>query len=192
MGQVIKQIKPTFEKVVSPVIDTLYKLRVSPNMLTIGGMFTVGVASVFIAKGDLFVGAVLLILGNLCDALDGALARRYGKGSVFGAFLDSVVDRVSDLLPLFSIVFLYRDNPTVFWVGVGAVMFSFLVSYTRARAEGLGIDCKVGIMERPERSIVLIVSLLLNYPVVGLYIITVGAFITSLQRILCVYKESKK
>ncbi len=190
MSRFVKQIKPVFEKVVSPVIDIFHKLKISPNFLTVTGIFLIGIGSFFLYKEQFFLAGLFILLGNLCDALDGTLARKYNKSSTFGAFLDSVVDRVSDFLPLIAVAGLFRHNEVLFFISLFAIVFSFLVSYTRARAEGLGIDCKIGFFERPERSVVLIVSVFLGIVDIAVIIIAVGAAITSFQRILCVYKKT--
>ena len=190
MSQFIKQLKPAFEEATLPVVRLLKKVGVTPNLLTFFGVVLVGVASFYIYNGDFFKGGILLLIGNLCDALDGALARRFNLDSKFGAFLDSLIDRISDFLPLISLGLYYREEEYVLLLSIFAVLFSFLVSYSRARAEGLGIDCKVGVMERAERSAILIIALLADFAVTGLLIIAFGAAITTFQRVWCVYKNS--
>ncbi|WP_457626664.1 CDP-alcohol phosphatidyltransferase family protein [Persephonella sp.] len=190
MSQIIKQLKPVFEEFFSPVVSFLNKIGITPNFLTFTGIGFVFLSGYFIYTGDFLKGGLLLLIGNLCDALDGALARKFNKESKFGAFLDSVIDRFSDFIPVVAVGLYFRENEIVLVLSILTALFSFMVSYTRARAEGLGIDCKVGIMERAERSVVLIVSLIFNFVVAGLLIIAIGAFITTLQRIICVYKNS--
>ncbi|SNZ07072.1 CDP-diacylglycerol--glycerol-3-phosphate 3-phosphatidyltransferase [Persephonella hydrogeniphila] len=190
MSQIIKQLKPVFEELFSPVVSFLNKIGITPNFLTFSGIIFVLASSYFIYTGEFLTGGILLLIGNLCDALDGTLARKFNKESKFGAFLDSVIDRFSDFLPVIAIGLYLKEDDTVLLLSIFAVLFSFMVSYTRARAEGLGIDCKVGIMERAERSVVLILSLIFDFIVAGLLIIAIGALITTLQRIVCVYKKS--
>jgi len=190
MSQIIKQLKPAFEEAVLPVVRLLYKAGITPNYITVAGVIFIVVGSYFILNGEFVKGAVFLIIGNLCDAIDGALARRFNKNTVFGAFLDSVIDRISDFLPVVAIGLYMKEDTFALALSIYTVLVSFLVSYARARAEGLGLDCKMGIMERAERSVILILTLLLDAVYIGLSIISIGATITVLQRIYCVYKKS--
>jgi len=191
MSQIIKQIKPVFEEAVLPVVKFLYRLGITPNILTVSGLILVVIGFYFILNGDFVIGALFLLAGNLCDALDGILARKFNQNSAFGAFLDSVIDRFSDFLPVVAIGFYFKENPVFLALALYTALISYTVSYARARAEALGIDCKTGIMERAERSVVLILTLILNIPVVGLVIISAGATITVLQRIYCVYSKTR-
>ncbi len=190
MSDFVKQIKPHFEKATLPLINLFSKINISPNVLTISGLLFTSAAAYFIYLQNFFIGAFLLTIGALFDALDGHLARRSGLSSKFGAFLDSVVDRLSDFLPLTALIFVFKENNLLMFLLLSAIAFSFLTSYTRARAEGLGLDCKVGIFERPERLIVLIISLFLNIVEIGIALLAVGSFITFLQRVYHVYKIS--
>ncbi|WP_029522952.1 CDP-alcohol phosphatidyltransferase family protein [Persephonella sp. KM09-Lau-8] len=190
MSQLIKQIKPVLEEKISPIIELFYKIGISPNFLTITGLILIIAGSYFLAVQNFIVAGILLTLGNICDALDGALARRFNQTSRFGAFLDSVIDRLSDAFPLMAIVYIFRNDDILLGISLVAIVFSFLVSYTRARAEGLGIECKVGFFERPERSIILIVSVFLSRVDIGIILIAIGAVITSLQRIYCMYQKA--
>ncbi len=191
MSELIKQIKPVFEEKVSPIVQILNRINVSPNLLTVSGVLFIAIGSYFLYLGNFIVAGLFLTIGNLCDALDGALARKFGKTSVFGAFLDSVVDRVSDFLPLIALVLVYRENTLYLLIILVAMVGSFMVSYTRARGEGLGIKCTVGVLERAERSILLIVFTFLHIPILAVIIIALGSVITTFQRIQCVYKNTK-
>ncbi len=192
MSELIKQIKPVFEEKVSPIVQILNKINVSPNLLTVSGVLFIAIGSYFLYLGNFIVAGLFLTIGNLCDALDGALARRFGKTSVFGAFLDSVVDRISDFLPLIALALVYKENTFYLLLILVAIVSSFMVSYTRARGEGLGIKCTVGVLERAERSIVLIVFTFLHIPILAVIIIALGSLITTFQRIQCVYKHTIK
>jgi len=192
VSDIIKQIKPVFEEKVTPFIRILNKINVSPNLLTISGLIFIIVGSVFIVFENYLLAALFLFIGNICDALDGTLARKYKKTSKFGAFLDSVVDRLSDAFPIMAIAILYRGNILELSIAILALIFSFMVSYTRARAEGLGIECKVGILERPERSIIMIIFTLFAMPLIAVILIAIGSFITMMQRIICVYKKTRE
>ena len=190
MSQLIKQIKPVFEEKVTPVIELFYKIGISPNFLTILGFILVVTGSYFLAVQNFIVSGIFLTLGNICDALDGALARRFNRSTKFGAFLDSVIDRLSDAFPLMAVVYIFRNDDVLLGLSLIAIIFSFLVSYTRARAEGLGVECKVGFFERPERSIILIISVFLARVDIGILLIAIGAVITSIQRIYCMYQKT--
>ncbi len=192
MSAFIKSIKPVFERTVSPVIDIFYRINITPNTLTITGLILTAVGSFFIIKGSFLIAGILITVGNLCDAIDGALARKYKQTSKFGAFLDSVVDRYSDFLPFAALTVYFSQNLPMLLFSVFSIAGSFLVSYSKARAESLGIKCNVGILERPERSIILIISLLTGYVDIGVILIAVGSHITALQRILYVFKTTKR
>ncbi|WP_457641624.1 CDP-alcohol phosphatidyltransferase family protein [Persephonella sp.] len=192
MSQLIKQIKPVFEEKISPVIDILHKANITPNLLTFSGLLFIIIGSYFLFLQKFITAGILILLGNLCDALDGVLARKYNRSTKFGAFFDSVVDRFSDFFPFMAIALIFRENILMLSLTLAAIMFSFMVSYTRARAEGLGIECKVGIFERAERSILLIVSIFTGYIEIAVIIIALGSAITAFQRILCFYKKSSE
>ncbi len=192
MSEIIKQIKPVFEEKVYPIVNILNKINISPNVLTLSGVIFVAIGSYFLYLQNFILAGIFLTIGNLCDALDGTLARRFGKSSTFGAFLDSVIDRLSDFLPLLALALIYRENIYYLTFILIAIVGSFLVSYTRARGEGLGIKCSVGVLERVERSIILIVFTFLSFPIFAVFIIAIGSIITTFQRIYCVYKKSKQ
>lgn len=132
---------------------------------------------------------MFLLLGALADALDGSLARKLGKNSVFGAFLDSLLDRVSDALPFVAIALSSQDKVLSF-VCMLALVFSYTVSYARARAEGLGYSVRVGIFERPERWLVLLAGIALDMIFLAVFLIAIGSLITTLQRVYNLKKLS--
>lgn len=191
MSQIIKNIKPIWEEKATPIVNFLYRINVSPNVLTILGLVFIIVGSFFLIYGYLFTSGIFILVGNICDALDGYLARKYNQQTKFGAFLDSVIDRYSDIVPMFAILYLYREDTFIFSITSLSIIGSFMTSYTRARAEGLSVDCKVGIMERPERSIILILSLLSGFVIYGITLIAIFSNITTFQRIHYFYKQTK-
>ncbi len=191
MSQIIKNIKPMWEEKATPIVDFLYRLNVSPNVLTILGLIFIFVGSLFLIYGFVFTSGIFILVGNLCDALDGYLARKYNQQTPFGAFLDSVIDRYSDIIPMFAIMYTLKEDPMMFLLTTLAVIGSYMTSYTRSRSEGLGIECKVGIMERPERSIILIVSLLSGFVIYGIGLIAIFSNITTFQRVYCFYQKTK-
>ncbi|WP_456400968.1 CDP-alcohol phosphatidyltransferase family protein [Persephonella sp.] len=190
MSQIIKQIKPVFEEKISPVVELLHRLNISPNVITIIGLLLILTGSVFLYLKSFLLGGFFILLGNLCDAVDGALARKFRKESKFGAFIDSVSDRISDFLPLTALILLFRDNTPLLIISLTALLSSFLVSYIKARAEGLGISCNVGLFERAERSIILIIGIFSGFLEIAVSIIAVGSVVTAVQRLIHVYKNS--
>ncbi len=180
--------------IINPVARFLQKLGLHPNTVTLlGFVLTVGVA-VVLAKGYFALGGILLWLTSSVDGLDGALARVSGTKSRFGAFLDSTLDRLSEgALLLGLLVWLLpqgRDLETysVFLTLLGSVM----VSYTRARAEGVGYACKVGMFTRFERILFLGLGLMLGWVRLTLLAMTLLVWITVLQRMAYVYRASRQ
>jgi CDP-diacylglycerol--glycerol-3-phosphate 3-phosphatidyltransferase len=164
------------------------------NTVTIlGFVLTVGVA-LLLAKGDLTLGGWLLLLVVPIDAIDGALARLLGQKSTFGAFLDSTLDRVSEIALFSGLIFYYLSQGanTELILAVVSMMGGVMVSYTRARAEALGYCCKVGILTRLERAVVLLAGLVLGYTKVALWVLAIGSWVTALHRILHVYTQSRR
>ncbi len=191
MSEFVKQIKPHFERATIPLINIFSKANISPHILTLSGLAFTAIASYFIYTYHFFWAGVLLAIGGFFDALDGHLARKSGKVSTFGAFLDSTVDRIADFLPLSALVFVFKDDDFMLAFILMAILFSFLVSYARARAEGLGLRCTVGFFERPERLIILIISLITGFIKIGIIVLAIGSFITFLQRVLYVLKQEE-
>jgi len=169
-----------------PAGRTLFRLRLRPNHLTmIGLVISLFAAAAFIA-GHLRSASLLLIAAGLCDLLDGSLARASGQVTAFGAFLDSVIDRYSDLVVLLGIVVLLARTPNArgALVAMAGVVGSVMVSYTKARAESIGVDCTVGMMERPERLLCLIAGAMFDLLEPALWVLAVLSNVTALQRIL--------
>jgi CDP-diacylglycerol--glycerol-3-phosphate 3-phosphatidyltransferase len=135
---------------------------------------------------------VLLIAAASIDGLDGSLARMNGGGTRFGAFLDSVLDRVSESAIFLGLAWWYLGQPGMAeeMLAYLAVTGSLLVSYVRARAEGIGVPCQVGLFTRVERSILLIAALILGLTVPALWILAVGTWLTTIHRIVAVYRAT--
>ena len=178
-------------------IGGLARTRVTPNALTASGVTLCAVASVLVYfeyRHELlffWLGAVVFVIGSILDILDGALARRSGKGTPFGAFLDSTTDRVSEgfMLGAIALVFHRDGNEIALAFAFAAVAGSFLVSYTRARAEALGLKGDVGIGSRAERVVVITAGLVLapwGLLQWAIYLLTVTAWFTVLQRVISV------
>lgn len=137
-------------KIVEPIIEGFVKADVHPNTITWAGLFFTIFAANFFRLGSFFIGGVFLVIAGTCDVLDGQIARRTNKKSTFGAFFDSAVDRYSDIA-IFLGIAIYFDQLYIYVLIVLALTGSLLTSYMRARAGALKIDCKVGLMQRPER-----------------------------------------
>jgi soluble lytic murein transglycosylase len=169
-----------------PLGRVLFRLRLRPNHLTVIGLVVSFFAAAAFISGHLLGAGLLLLLAGLCDLLDGSLARVSGQVTAFGAFLDSVIDRYSDLIVLLGIVVLFARMPHIrgALVAMAGLVGSVMVSYTRARAESIGVDCKVGVMERPERMLCLIAGAVLDLLEPALWVLAVLANLTALQRIV--------
>jgi CDP-diacylglycerol--glycerol-3-phosphate 3-phosphatidyltransferase len=168
----------------------LVQLGLTPNMLTYLGFSLAVVTAVTLGAGYLRWGGILLVVAALFDTLDGAVARETGKVSSYGAFLDSTLDRYSESVIFLGLTYYYSASTEfrmeivlVFVVLVG----SYMVSYTRARAEALDIECKVGLLQRPERIILLAVGLLTGWMLPILWILAILTNFTALQRVRAVY-----
>ena len=167
----------------------------TPNMLTIIGFVLTLIPAYFLFIGSDRWGAVWILIASVFDMLDGAVARISGAGTKFGAFLDSTMDRYSEIIIFLGVLgwqmqHLHTSNfrPDVF-ITLVALVGSFMVSYTRARAEGLGIECKVGLFGRPERIILLVLGLLAHQLFWTLVILAVVTHITTFQRVMHVYRS---
>ncbi len=184
--------KDSLRQLLNPLVRGLTAMRVRPDTLTmLGWTLAVGAAVLFALGHIRFAGAVMLVAG-LFDALDGAVARESNRISRFGAFLDSTVDRFSESAVFAGILFYYASETRPFEVllAAAAMTFSLLTSYTRARAEGLDVDCEVGILERAGRVVILSLSAISGFLTVGMILVAVGALITTLQRIFHVRRET--
>ena len=136
-----------------PVARFMERVGLTPNLVTLIGLLIAVGGAWLVAVGQLWAGGIVVLFGGVFDMFDGALARMTGRASKFGALLDSVVDRVSEAVALFGVLafYLMSDNDVGAALAYAAIIGSLMVSYMRARSEGLGIECKVGVMTRPER-----------------------------------------
>ena len=173
----------------APLGPIAKKIPLSPNILTITG-FLVTVAAALVIPHNLRLGGIFIFIGGIFDMLDGIVARTNGKTTKFGAFLDSVLDRYSDAFLFLSITWYLaaHGDHTGSFLSIGTMLGAFLISYTRARAEGLGKTCHTGIMERPERIILLIFATVTGWIIPVLWVMFVLTHITVLQRIYYVWK----
>jgi CDP-diacylglycerol--glycerol-3-phosphate 3-phosphatidyltransferase len=197
------RIQAGYLRIIAPVADYLVRRRVSPNLLTTVGTLCSMTGGVIYGTGHIRTAGVFLGLTALFDVLDGTVARRTGRSTVFGAFYDSTLDRVADGFVLGGLTAFYAMNPVhhsvpMVIVGLLGIIGTFLVSYTRARAEALGLDAKVGVMQRPERVTLLsapqaLFGLALNgYVLMAIVIfLAVTAWITAFQRIAFVHRATR-
>jgi CDP-diacylglycerol--glycerol-3-phosphate 3-phosphatidyltransferase len=182
-----KSIQKTFFSLLTPLVKALAKWGVHPNTLTLAGLIITCMASVALFKGNLRTGGVLILLGGLCDSLDGNLARATGKATRSGALLDSVIDRYSEFVMFLGIAayFITMKNYFILIVTFIALCGSIMVSYTRARAESLGFESKTGMMQRAERIVFLGTGALIH-PIafkLSIWLVAILANVTALQRL---------
>jgi len=176
-------------RITNPVIGILSKSGIKPDALTFTGLaINIGAAYV-IATGHFPLGGILILVAGLFDLLDGALARFAKKTTKFGAILDSTVDRISEAAIFCGFLVWYMTGRLEILLIFAVLIGSFLVSYIRARAEGLGLECKVGLFTRAERVIVLAVGLIVNQFVssavmIALWVLLVFVYITVVQRLV--------
>jgi len=191
-------------RAIDPAIALLARNNVSPNTITTVGTLITIAASVVYATGHIMTAGWIMNVTAFFDVADGEVARRTGRSSVFGAFYDSTLDRVADGALMAGLAIFYATNAVhhnLYMVVTCLVCMvgTFLISYTRARAEALGVDAKVGVMQRPERMVLLSVpqsffGLFWNgWVLMGIIVLlTVTAWITAVQRIAYVYRATKK
>ncbi len=173
--------------IIDPIVGLMARLGISPNALTVAGFAINVVAGILIGLGHLLAGGlVMTLIAMPLDAFDGSLARATNQQTRFGAFLDSVLDRFAEaaLLAGLAAWFTQQGDALSVVVTFVALVGSFMVSYTRARAEGLGVECKVGLFSRLGRVILLAAGLILNQPVVMIWLLAVLSTATAIQRIL--------
>jgi CDP-diacylglycerol--glycerol-3-phosphate 3-phosphatidyltransferase len=184
-------------KVFTPFLSGLHKLGVTPNQVTITGTVLNGGVGVLVVFDHLIYAGILMLVAGLFDMLDGSLARLTKKVTQFGAFLDSSLDRVSEGMVLAAIAYFLAikggqrgaiDAALV----VLALLGSMMVSYTRARAESLGLECKSGIMTRPERIILVAIGLFFDVLPYVIYIMLALTIFTVIQRVVHTYRELGK
>ena len=181
-------VKPLFGDLLSPLTKIIASLGVKPNQITLLACIFGFFSAYLIVKGNISAALIFLILSGFLDALDGALARNEMLKSDFGGFLDSVLDRYVDASVILA-AGIYSGHLLLSSI---AVVGALLVSYTRARAENVIERCDVGIAERGERTVILIVGLLFNYVFYALLLIAVLSHLTAIHRIVHTYLQTRK
>ena len=197
-------VKNWYINLITPMIELLVRNNIHPNFFTFLGLILTVIAAYFYTQSSLVWAGSFLLAGGTCDIMDGKLARESGRASKFGAVLDSTVDRYSELIMFFGIgIYIskaYISGPeddtfgtTMLVVTFLAMCGSMMVSYVRARAEGLGFDCKVGLMQRPERIVYIGFGSIFhpNLLIFVLWMIAIMANYTAYQRMDHVRKEEK-
>ncbi len=180
-------------RLLAPLVSLFAATHVSATAVTLAALPLSILAGYFFAVGRFIVGGVFVALVGLCDTVDGELSRRTGTASALGAFTDSTVDRLSESFVLIGLYWYYRAS----WFGLLAIVtlvFSLMVSYVRARAEGVGRECKVGLFERPVRVIVMLLgAFVLGRALmpVALGVIALGSLVTVIQRIIHVLSQKE-
>lgn len=197
-GLIPKWVEKGFINLLDPFIDMLVKTGINPNTFTVWGLIISSIGALFIAIGQVRLGGVFILLGGLCDILDGKVARKSHKVTKFGALFDSSLDRYAEIFMFLGVaIFLERNEffltSIMIFIALGG---STMVSYVRARAEGLGYECKMGLMQRPERVLLVSVGAILHpYLLIGsVWIVAALSNYTAFQRIRHVYllEQSEK
>ena len=189
-----EQMRKYFKGILDPIGGFLNRIGLTPNAITLLGLIGNTIGAYFLATGQMTIGGLLILAMGPVDALDGTMARLRGEPTEFGGFVDSVTDRYSELVIFGGLLIYYMQAGDVVPAILAylAAAGSVLVSYTRSRAQSIGIDTKVGILTRMERYIVLAPLLVLNQPEIALWILAIFANVTALQRILDVRSKAHK
>ncbi len=186
----------------NPVGDFLESANIHPHVVTVSGFFLTIIAAGFFWNGHMFLGGIILILAGACDALDGRLARKTNRTSDFGAILDSTLDRYSEIVVFIGLAAFFH-SAIMSAIIIMAIAGSLLTAYIRARAEGLGLECKIGLMQRPERVTFIAVGAVIgamidfifgtHQPLLKLAILGIAILgnITVIQRVLHVRTQLK-
>jgi len=203
MKRIWDSIQRGYLRIIGPIGDWLVRRRVHPNTITTIGTLCTVIGGIIYATGHIRTAGWFLGLTAFFDVLDGTVARRTGKSSTFGAFYDSTLDRVSDGAVLGGLVYFYAfsprySSPVMLIVTLLGLVGAYMTSYTRARAEALGVDAKVGVLQRPERVTLLsapqaFFGLALGGWVLAAIIVllTVTAWITVVQRFIVVHAATQ-
>lgn len=193
------RVRSLTKKFMSRLGMALFRFGFHPDTITALGLLVVGLAAFFIGRGDLQLGGIFLLLGLPLDAVDGAVARAMKRKDRFGEMLDSTLDRYADglIFAALSYYFAGQGEETLLILAQAALLGSFMVSYTRARGEGVGVVVKIGLFSRMERVVIILAMLLapefLGVPVleIGLWVLALGTNFTGLQRLWFVYRALK-
>lgn len=200
-------LKREFYQAINPIINWISAHHIRPNTITAFSLLFGLISAIFLAIGN-FTGAfIFMLLTGFCDAIDGSVARNKGLQSKFGAVLDSIFDRINEGLIFLGLSFYFLFfhpkfhgflNSLIFFVIFGALVCSYLISYIRAKAESLGIVCQNGILQRPERFILLLIGVILTalfnndvFVLISVFAIFILGLVTVCQRIMHCYEPKK-
>ncbi len=195
-----ERLKERFLHLITPLTDLFVRLGVNPNFFTTVGLIIAVIATYFLAVGQLRTGGVLILLGGVFDIFDGKVARASNRVTKFGALYDSTLDRYGEVSVFFGLAYFFTQNElSVLGYNWGSLILvaismaiggSIMTSYVRARAEGLGLECKVGIMQRPERVLYLGIGAIIHEVtlLIAIILIAIMANITAIHRLYHVWK----
>ena len=178
------------DRLIVPIGRSLARLGATPNGLTTFGVLATFVGAGVVLSGHHLAGALVLAVATATDALDGTVARLRGRVTAWGSFYDSVSDRISDVVLFGAALWLVRDTVLLFTVALVALGAALLTSYIRAKAESLGWTATVGLLERPERVIVLIIGIGLGLLPLALWVLAIGGAVTVTQRLHAVHRQA--
>lgn len=193
------KVREGYDRLMRPVGRALARTPLTPNAITVMGVGLQAVVTWQIVTGHILVAGLLGIVSGFADAFDGAVAKAKGMTSKYGAFLDSTTDRLADGMIFGAVAWLYgvdpdvasRDEPWVAALALGTLVVSFLVSYVKSRAEALGFDCNVGLVERAERLVLINAGLILDIVPPILVVLFVLSVFTFFQRVLHVRGQAE-
>ena len=178
-----------------PLSNFFLYLKLTPSIVTFLGFIITCLGSYFVFNGNFLIGGIIIGIGIFFDSIDGTMARISGEDGDFGNLLDSVIDRVGEGVIYLSIIgfFLYKQvNETAVILCTITLLFSFMISYIRAKSESLNIENKSGFFTRVERSIILVILLIFSQPLIALYILSIGTFFSALMRLYVGLRNAKK
>ncbi|HVM20557.1 MAG TPA: CDP-alcohol phosphatidyltransferase family protein [Egibacteraceae bacterium] len=178
------------DRVVVPIAKGMVRVGITPNWLTFVGLVVTLAGVVVVLTGRPLIGAIVLAVGTATDAFDGSVARLRGSSGPFGSFYDSVTDRISDAALFGAVLWLVREDPVLFAVAVVALGTAQVTPYIRAKAESLGWDATVGVIERAERVIILVLAIGFGFLPVALWVLAVGGLVTVAQRLRAVVRQA--
>ncbi|HVL98506.1 MAG TPA: CDP-alcohol phosphatidyltransferase family protein [Egibacteraceae bacterium] len=179
------------DRVLTPVGRAMARMGLTANGLTTAGLVLSAAGAAVVLAGYPRAGAWVLAVGAATDAFDGIVARERGTAGPFGAFYDSVADRVGDVLIFGTVAWLVRDDPLLFGVAVFVLGGSQLTSYIRAKAESLGWNATVGVLERAERVIIILLAIHFAFVPLALWVLAAGTLVTVVQRVRAVLRQAR-
>jgi CDP-diacylglycerol--glycerol-3-phosphate 3-phosphatidyltransferase len=188
----MENLKPIYSMILSPVSRILIKSKIHPNFITLAGVCLSPIAAWNEAQGKWLLAVLFIGIGSIMDGLDGLVARTAGKKSTWGAIFDSTADRITEIAWLAGILLFYLSAPngrTGILLTFAAMSGSLMVSYVRARSEGAGQPCSSGMVQRPERIVILIACLLAGSAIMiwGLLLLSILTYVTVAQRLITTY-----